>query len=72
MHKPVPGKHRCTRCNKMKSHIEFYVDARKKSGISSWCKKCSLEVARTAAEKRKKRRRDALNRMHKVPQKEVD
>ena len=53
MNKPKKGKHKCTRCTKTKQYTEFYVDGRKQSGLSSWCKACSLEVARKAAEKRK-------------------
>ncbi len=56
IHPVEEGKARCTKCKKTKSTKEFYVDSRKKNGISSWCKSCSQESGRTSAKKRKKER----------------
>lgn len=36
----------CPHCRKIKSPKQFYKDKSKKSGLSSWCKKCSLEKDR--------------------------
>ena len=66
MHEPQEGKQKCTRCGETKDSTEFYIDSRKVSGVSSWCKKCSLKVARAAVETRKKAKEDKITQMRKV------
>jgi len=62
MHKPKEdGKYLCTKCKQTKSLSEFYLDSRKKSGVASWCKACSLATARRAAKERQKKKQDAIN-----------
>jgi hypothetical protein len=36
----------CPHCGKIKSFKQFYKDKAKKTGLSSWCKKCSFEKAK--------------------------
>jgi hypothetical protein len=66
MHDIKPGKYKCTKCGKIKPASEFYVDGRKKNGISSWCKSCSMEMAKINREKRKMEQINALSKMHKM------
>jgi len=72
MHKPIKGLYICTKCKKEKADTEFYPDYRKKSGISSWCRSCSLAAAVNAAKRRKEARIRAISNMYKVPYQETD
>ncbi len=56
-HLPTPGNHICTSCLKTKPLEEFYLDNRKKSGVASWCKACSLSKARKAISDKKKEKK---------------
>ncbi len=71
MHEPKPGKYTCTRCKKKKDLDSFYLDTRKKSGVSSWCKKCSLEVAKATQVKKSKDRENEIHKMQKMHEEEV-
>ncbi len=70
MHELQEGNHKCTKCGEVKNHSKFYKDGRKVSGVSSWCKDCSLKVARVAIDRRKKAKEDKISQMHQMPQKE--
>jgi len=41
----------CTKCGIEKTHAEFYSDARRKSGVSSWCRECWREYERLRRER---------------------
>lgn len=71
-HLPQLSSYPCTRCQQTKPLEDFYLDGRKKSGVSSWCKDCSKTVAQTTAKQRKAARVKHLSSLYKVPKKEVD
>ena len=37
----------CTKCNSIKSTIQFYKDATKSDGLDSWCKHCRKDFEKT-------------------------
>ncbi|RUR34874.1 hypothetical protein ELS18_14440, partial [Clostridium perfringens] len=43
----------CTKCKEIKEISEFYKDATKKTGVSSWCKTCASNKAKERYNKQK-------------------
>ena len=56
----------CSKCKETKELKLFNKRSCSKDGIDSWCKECSLFVARKAVAKRRKAKDDEISKMQKV------